>query len=74
MKGRSAWWDSHAAAVVARYPLAAEDWEQHRDAVSTGYYSVHLRTETPTPADPPNCENAHEPLSPEEEEELATLF
>lgn len=74
MNRRSAWWDAHAAAVVARYPLAASDWEQHCDAVSTGFYSVHLRTEIPTPAAEPMCNIADEPLSPEEEEQLSTLF
>lgn len=74
MTGRSAWWDAHAAAVIARYPLAADDWEQHCDAVSTGFYSVRLCTETPPPAAELNCNFADEPLSLEEEEQLSTLF
>lgn len=69
VKGGS-WWLDHAAAITARYPLAATDWEQHCDAVSSGFYSVHLRTETLPPAAEPNCNFADEPLSPEHEEML----
>lgn len=65
------WWLEHAAAVVARYPLAASDWEQHADAVDTGFYSVQIRTGTPAPAAVSNCDFADEPpLSPEDEETL----
>jgi hypothetical protein len=64
------WWLQHAAQITARYPLAGTDWDQHHESVRTGFYSVHLRTETPTPADLPNCDFAEPPLTPEHEEML----
>jgi hypothetical protein len=67
-------WRDRAAALLPRYPLMSTDWDQHADLVEAGIYRVQIRTETPAPAAAPNCENADVPLSPEEEEQLATLF
>lgn len=67
-------WVAYAADVVAAFPLAGTDWDQHSDAVEAGFYNVRKRTETSAPAAEPNCENAdlplEEPLSPEYEETL----
>lgn len=73
-RASGAHWRALAADVIARFPLAGTDWDQHSDAVEARFYNVRKRTETPPPADPPNCVFAEEPLSPDEEEQLATLF
>lgn len=67
-------WRIRAADVIARFPLAGTDWDQHRDCIESGFYSLQKSTATPAPAAVPNCEYAEPPLSPDEEEQLATLF
>lgn len=67
-------WRIRAADVVARFPLAGTDWDQHRDCIESGFYSLQNCTGIAVPAAAPDCEYAEPPLSPDEEEQLATLF
>jgi hypothetical protein len=62
-------WRTRAAEVIARFPLAATDWdahEKHLKALRNAEIAASLAPPAPDLEEPP--------LDPYEEEQLATLF
>lgn len=68
-------WLLWAEQVVEYFPLAGTNWDLHAEYVETGVYDVRNRRYLVEPALDAMHDFADEPpVTPEEEEEIFTLF